>query len=72
MITRVIVALRSDPGLPARTTLQWEGFFADAIDRAMFDLRRLNGLVSREQAIWAIEDFFIARELSAPQASAGA
>jgi hypothetical protein len=78
VIIRVIVALRADPGLPARSRAHWELALADAIGFAAHGLRRLNGLVSRQQAIWAIEDFFINRscdtsgEPSAPQASPGA
>ena len=78
VIDRVISALRKDDSgsIPDRTRLYWEAFFSDASDRATSDLHRLNGLISREQAIWAIEDFFAGASTedkpSAPQASAGA
>jgi hypothetical protein len=59
VIDRVISALRTDSSIPERTRPHWEAFFSDASDKAAYDLRRLNGLISRRQAIWAIEDFFI-------------
>jgi hypothetical protein len=33
---------------------------------AAFDLRHLDGLIKPREAIWAIEDFYIDRELGAP------
>jgi hypothetical protein len=78
VIDRVITALRKDDSgrIPERSREAWEAFFSDASDRATSDLHRLNGLISREQAIWAIEDFFADASTddkpSAPQASAEA
>ena len=63
----VIKALRADPGLTARTLLHWEAFFADASNRATYDLRRIDGLIQPREAIRAIEDFFI--ELDAERAA---
>jgi hypothetical protein len=77
VIDYVIKALRADRSIPARALTQWEDFFADAARDAADDLPRLDRLISPEQAIWAIEDFFFDLDRStndkpsAPQASAG-
>jgi hypothetical protein len=76
VIAYVIKALRADRSIAARTTLQWEGFFADASDRASSDLHRLSELIGPPEAVWAIEDFLDDRgtddKPSAPQAGAEA
>jgi hypothetical protein len=76
VIDRVITALRTDDRIPARTRDHWEAFFADAGNKATYDLHWLNGLIKPQQAIWAIEDFFTDRsmddKLTAPQAGARA
>jgi hypothetical protein len=77
VIGHVIKALRADPAIPARSLTDWELALANAANRAASDLPLYrDGLIEPEQAIEAIEEFFIDRsaddELSAPQASAGA
>jgi hypothetical protein len=76
VIDLVISALRADPGIPDRTRLHWETFFADLSNHASDDLHDLNGLIQPREAIWAIKEFFIDHGTddnpSAPQARAGA
>jgi hypothetical protein len=74
VIGHVIKALRADPGIPARSLTHWELALADAANRAASDLPHFDGLIEPEQAIEAIEEFFIDRSTddkpSAPQPSA--
>jgi hypothetical protein len=75
VIDRVITALRTDDRIPVRTRDHWEAFFADASNKATYDLHWLGGLIKHQQAAWAIEEFFINRscesgEPTAPQADA--
>jgi hypothetical protein len=76
VIDRVITALRTDDRIPARTRDHWEAFFADAGNKATYDLHWLSGLIKPQQAAWAVEDFFSDRSIDdkpgAPQAGAGA
>jgi hypothetical protein len=56
VLGHVIATLRADRTIPARTSLAWEEFFADAVNHAADDLHWLDGMVYGRQAVRAMLD----------------